>query len=241
MWGGQHPGKGGGQQAGEARAQPLQDRKSLLAGDTPPGNECAQAGVSALGTPGTHGLSSEYGHPIHAGRLPAGAALEATSTAHQQSGEQRLLPTPSGSPMSHRHILHHLLHWGSPVRLVGSAAPPGTHTTSVGHVIGHVVTPQLPLEGQLMCAESGPPLPTIRPSGVSASEPLSRPLPGVSVSPSLSLSLAMISKLAEGEYSQRDDGSKAGAPGPVAVPPPATPLMAAALGPLGTGGAERWS
>ena len=51
----------------------------------------------------------------------------------------------------------------------------------------------------------------------------------------------MISKLAEGQYSQHDDGSKAGAPGPVVVSPPATPLMAAALGPLGAGGAERWS
>lgn len=79
---------------------------------------------------------------------------------------------------------------GDPVRLVGSAAPPGTHSTSVGHVLSHMVTPQLPLEGRLMCAELGPPPPTIRPSGVSASEPLSRPLPGVSLSLHLSVSLS---------------------------------------------------
>ena len=120
-------------------------------------------------------------------REGTGAALKETSTVHQQSGEQRLLPAPSGSPTSHRHELHHLLHWGSPVQLVGSAAPPGTHT-SVGRAPCHVVTPQLPLGGWLMRAESGPAPPTVCPSGVSAPEPLGRPLTRVSLSISQSLS-----------------------------------------------------
>lgn len=92
-----------------------------------------------------------------------------------------------------------------------------------------------------MCSESEPPPPTICPLGVSASEPLSRPLPRVSLSPSLSLSLIMISKLAEVEYSQPDHHSKAGAPGSVVVSPLCTQLMVATLGPLGTGGAKWWS
>lgn len=84
-----------------------------------------------------------------------------------------------------------------------------------------------------MCAELGP-APAHRPPIEGSLLP--EPLGSLTRSLSLSLSLIMISKLAEGECSQPDDHSKARLLGwKCSVAP--TQLMAATLGSSGTGGA----